>query len=121
VEVVVELGDDVAPMVDEPVPAAASIDLSVVPNCLPELMSVSTKLFAPSQLYAQSSLRSDCHGMHNSVLLMEDSIPRMLEHLEIENSKCAECPQILEFATKVCFNFLIVLFIIVLDFMNFAH
>jgi hypothetical protein len=108
-------------MVDEPVPAAASIDLSVVPNCPPELMSVSTELFTPSQLYAQSSLRLDCHGMHTLVLLIEDSIPKMLEYMEIENSKSAECARILEFATKVCFNFLIVLFIDVLDFVNFAN
>ena len=56
----------------------------------------------PSQLYAQSSLRVNRHSIQSSILVIQDSISRMLEHMEIENTKFVDCTQIIEFVQKVC-------------------
>jgi hypothetical protein len=77
-ETKVESPEDAAPFVPEFVPPAASIDLFAVPNYPAKLLSLSIELFAPFELYAQSSLRSDCHGVRSSVLLIQIPSPECL-------------------------------------------
>jgi hypothetical protein len=91
----------VALLLTESLPADASIDVSSVPHCPLDFKSLFSELFTPSQLYAQNSLRADRHSIQSSVLVIQDSISRMLEHMEIENTKSTDCAQIIEFAQKV--------------------